>query len=196
MAQKNDRPECSWQEWPLARKEFLMPENQVTIAEIRTLADYPPGLIGTIAALFGRSIAASHGVDWTLDAMIADQQCEFFRRFDPARDRVWVAMDQGVPKGSLTIEGPRPEEGRQAARLRFFILDETLSGLGLGRQMITLAMKFCREQGYPGVFLTTLPGLDAALRLYYDHGFVLAGESAETFHGSGYIEQTLECTIK
>jgi GNAT superfamily N-acetyltransferase len=173
-----------------------MREKQVAIAEVRTMADYPPGLIGTIAALFGRSIAASHGVDWTLDAMIAHQQCEFFRRFDPARDRVWVAMDQGVPRGGLTIEGPRPEEGREAARLRFFILDEALRGLGLGRQMIALAMNFCREQGYAGVFLTTLPGLDAALRLYHDYGFVLAGQSAETFHGSGYIEHTLECTIK
>lgn len=173
-----------------------MPEDQVTTAEIRTLADYPPGLIGTIASLFGRCIAASHGVDWTLDAMIADQQCEFFRRFDPARDRVWVAMDRGVPKGGLTIEGPRPEEGRQSARLRFFILDEALRGVGLGRQMITLAMEFCREQGYPRVFLTTLPGLDAALRLYYDQGFVLVEESLETFHGSRCVEQTLECTIK
>ncbi|HEY3786266.1 MAG TPA: hypothetical protein VGL55_13365 [Steroidobacteraceae bacterium] len=37
-------------------------------------AGYPPGLIGTVGSLFGRCIAASDGVDWTLDWMIAEQQ--------------------------------------------------------------------------------------------------------------------------
>lgn len=164
----------------------------VTLAVVRTMADYPPGLIGTIAALFGRSIAASHGVDWTLDAMIAEEQIELFRRFDPLRDRVWVALDGGIPKGGLTIEGPRPEAGQDAARLRFFILDESLRGLGLGRRMVAEAMRFCRDQGYPRVYLTTLPGLDAAFRLYAEHGFVLVERRDEAFHGSRFVEQILE----
>jgi len=116
---------------------------------VRTIADYPPGLIGTIAALFGRAMAASHGVDWTLDAMIAGEQIEFFRRFDPTSDRVWVATDAGIPKGGLTIEGPRPEAGQDAARLRFFILDESVRGRGLGRRMVADAMRFCRDRRYP-----------------------------------------------
>src|SRR5579862_3497204 len=123
----------------------MAPPN-VTLAVMGSLAEYPPGLIGTISALFGRSIAASHGVDWTLDAMIAEQQIELFRRFDPARDRVWVALDAGTPMGALTIEGPRPEAGQDAARLRFFILAESLRGLGLGRRMVAEAMRFCRER--------------------------------------------------
>src|SRR5580704_16919741 len=110
----------------------MEPMTNTTVKVIHTLEDYPPGLIGTISALFGRHMATSHGVDWTLDAMVAEQQCEFFRRFDPKRDRVWVALDQGQPRGALTIDGPRPEEGREWARLRFFILDEALRGQGLG----------------------------------------------------------------
>lgn len=62
----------------------------MSIKVMRSITEYPPGLLGVISALFGRSIAASHGVDWTLDAMIAEQQCEFFRRFDPELDRVGV----------------------------------------------------------------------------------------------------------
>lgn len=62
--------------------------NSTTILVIQSINDYPPGLIGTVAALFGRTIAASHGVDWTLDAMIAEEQSKFFSRFDPGRDRV------------------------------------------------------------------------------------------------------------
>jgi GNAT superfamily N-acetyltransferase len=134
-----------------------------------------------VAALFGQTIAASHGVDWTLEAMIAEQQCQFFRQFDPSRDRVWIALEGGGPRGALTIEGPRPETGRQATRLRFFILDESLRGRGLGRLMMKQAMLFCREQGYRRVFLTTLHGLDAAMRLYELYGFTQVAKSGRLF---------------
>lgn len=167
----------------------------VTIVAMRSMNEYLPGLIGTVTALFGRTIAASHGVDWTLDVMIAEQQCEFFRRFDPSRDRVWVALEEGCPRGALTIDGPWPEMGRQAARLRFFILDESLRGLGLGRLMMSHAIDFCRERGYKRVFLTTLPGLDAAMRLYELYGFARVGQSETTFHGSRSVELTLESEL-
>jgi hypothetical protein len=36
------------------------------VTVMRTMHVYPPGFIGTTTALFGRSIAASHGTDWTL----------------------------------------------------------------------------------------------------------------------------------
>lgn len=168
----------------------------VTILVMRSMSEYPPGLIGTVSTLFGQTIAASHGVDWTLDAMIAEKQCEFFRRFDPSRDRVWIAIEEGRPRGALTIDGPRPEKGRQAARLRFFILDASLRRRGLGRSMMDEAMRFCREKGYPRVFLTTLPGLDAAMRLYKLHGFAQVAESAEVFHGSHSVELTLEAHLE
>lgn len=164
----------------------------VVVKVVTTLAEYPPGLIGTVAALFGRSIAASHGVDWTLDAMIAEKQCEFFRRFDPDRDRVWVAMEGEQPRGALTIEGPRPETGEGAARLRFFILDPGLRGQGLGRRMMSQAMEFCRASGYRRVYLTTLQGLDAALHLYEEYGFTFRSQAPAPFHGSHHVEQILE----
>ena len=80
----------------------MHPEDPIVLKVMTTLEEYPPGLIGTVAALFGRCIAASHGVDWTLDAMIAEKQCEFFRRFAPGRDRVWVVMEGAQPRGALT----------------------------------------------------------------------------------------------
>ncbi len=175
-----------------AKLEAPIPRS-ISILVMQSMADYPPGLIGTVSALFGRTIAASHGVDWTLDAMIAEQQCEFFRRFDGERDRVWIAMRDGFPKGALTIDGPRPEQGRKAARLRFFILEDSVRGLGVGRAILDAAIEFCRKRAYPSIFLTTLPGLDAAMRLYRERGFIAIAESEESFHGSRFVEQTWEC---
>jgi len=162
----------------------------VSIHVVRTLSDYPAGLIGTISALFGRTIAASHGVDWTLDVMLAEEQCAFFRRFDPDCDRVWVALAGAVPMGGLTIEGPR--DPAASARLRFFILDESLRGRGVGRRLLADGIEYCRTKGWQGIYLTTLPGLDAALHLYRDAGFILKGETPGSFHGSNYAEQIYE----
>lgn len=166
------------------------------IVAMHSLADYPAGLIGTVSALFGRTIGPSHGVDWTLDAMLAEEQIAFFRCFDPTRDRVWVAMDGDCPAGAITIEGPRPELGEHAARLRFFILDKALRGRGLGNEMMLHAMCFCKEKQYKRVFLTTLPGLEAAMRLYEKYGFRQVGQSGETFHGSRFAELRLETNIE
>jgi GNAT superfamily N-acetyltransferase len=165
----------------------------VILKVVCTLADYPPGLIGTVSALFGRHVSASHGVNWTLDAMIAEEQCEFFRRFDPERDRVWVPMEGAVPKGGLTIEGPRSH--RESARLRFFILDESLRGQGIGRRMLAEAMQFCRDRHWRRIYLTTLSGLDAAMHLYAGQGFSLVSESRDAFHGSRAFEQTYESLL-
>jgi ribosomal protein S18 acetylase RimI-like enzyme len=170
----------------------MHPQDPVVLRVMTRLEEYPPGLIGTVTALFGSGIAASHGVDWTLEAMIAEKQCEFFRRFAPGRDRVWVAMQGDRPLGALTIEAPRPEACEQAARLRFFILDPCLRGRGLGRRMMREAMQFCRESEYRRVLLTTLPRLDAALHLYEECGFTLVSRAAQAFHGSEHLEQVLE----
>lgn len=175
---------------------MIDPSEKLTLITISSMDQYPPGLIGTVSSLFGRTIAGSHGVDWTLDAMIAEQQCEFFRRFDGRLDRVWAAMHGKSPMGGLTIEGPRTDETPRSARLRFFILDDSLRGRGLGRRMLAEAMQFCREKGYERVFLTTLPNLDAALHLYRQQGFALISKTPGTFHGSCFVEETLESWLK
>jgi hypothetical protein len=43
--------------------------------------------------------------------------------------------------------------------------------------------------------LTTLPGLDAAMRLYAEQGFALVSKRDQAFHGSRYVEQVLECNV-
>jgi GNAT superfamily N-acetyltransferase len=170
-------------------------QEDIRVIAMTSIRDYPPGLIGVVSALFGQTISASHGADWTLDAMIAEQQCEFFRRFDPERDCVWIAMSNGGPRGALTIDGPRTEIARGAARLRFFVLDDSLRGRGLGRFMVAEAIRFCRDKRYHRIFLTTLPGLDAAMHLYKEQGFKQIAENDMGFHGSVSSEQTFECKL-
>jgi N-acetylglutamate synthase-like GNAT family acetyltransferase len=61
--------------------------------------------------------------------------------------------------------------------------------------MMAEAIQFCRQQQYRSLFLTTLPRLDAAMHLYAECGFTLVAQNERAFHGSQFVEQTVECRL-
>ncbi len=127
-----------------------------------------PGVVGEIAALHARHYAASHGFGAVFEAKVARELGEFLSR--PARvgDLFRAVEGEGRALGSLALE----DEGGGVAHLRWFILDETLRGTGLGRRMLGEAMAHARAQGFTRIYLWTLEGLPAAARLYAGFGFV------------------------
>jgi ribosomal protein S18 acetylase RimI-like enzyme len=72
--------------------------------------------------------------------------------------------------------------------LRWFIVDDTLRGSGVGRQLMSHAMKFVDER-YRETYLWTFKGLDAARHLYESFGFQLVDESEGTQWGTRVTEQ-------
>jgi len=76
-----------------------------------------------------------------------------------------VVDDQGRVLGSIVIDGSQTP----LAQLRWFILDPSLRGQGWGRRLIQAAMD--HVQHFPGAFLYTMDGLDAAIHLYRAFGF-------------------------
>jgi hypothetical protein len=47
-------------------------------------------------------------------------------------------------------------------------------------------------QSVAAIFLTTLPRPGAAMHLYAEYGFTLVAQDERAFHGSQFVEQTLE----
>jgi GNAT superfamily N-acetyltransferase len=64
-----------------------------------------------------------------------------------------------------------PLAGERVAQLRWFLVDASARGRGLGRRLLDAAVAFSREAGYERVMLWTVAGLDAALHLYRAAGF-------------------------
>nr|WP_256818260.1 GNAT family N-acetyltransferase [Klebsiella pneumoniae] len=62
--------------------------------------------------------------------------------------------------GSLAIDGE--DLGQQEAHLRWFILDDSCRGSGIGRRLLSEAMAFCDSRQFSSVQLWTFKGLDAA----------------------------------
>jgi ribosomal protein S18 acetylase RimI-like enzyme len=129
-----------------------------------------PGDLGAIAAQHGRLYAAEYGHDATFEAMVASSVANPAARGWPdERERIWIVERGGELAGSLGLT----DEGNDEARLRWFLLDPDLRGHGLGRRLLGELLAEARELGYERVTLETFSDLEAAARLYREHGFEL-----------------------
>ena len=77
-------------------------------------------------------------------------------------------------EGKVAIDGE--DLGQQEAHLRWFILDDSCRGSGIGRRLLSEAMAFCDSRQFSAVQLWTFKGLDAARKLYESFGFTLIRE--------------------
>jgi N-acetylglutamate synthase-like GNAT family acetyltransferase len=87
---------------------------------------------------------------------------EFVNQFDPQWDGFWITESDGDVVGAIVIV----KRGRGLAQLRWFILHPNYRGLGLGRELMTRAVGFCKGKQYKKVFVWTFDELHAAIHLY------------------------------
>jgi GNAT superfamily N-acetyltransferase len=128
--------------------------------------DLRPGDLGAVVALHGTVYAREYGFDPTFEAYVAGPLAEFvLSRTD--RDRLWIAERGGRLAGCVAVVGTSPEE----AQLRWFLVEPSAWGAGLGRRLLGEAVAFCAGRGYGSVFLWTVSALEAAARLYRTFGF-------------------------
>ncbi|WP_299961045.1 GNAT family N-acetyltransferase [uncultured Roseobacter sp.] len=80
----------------------------------------------------------------------------------------------GRISASIAIDG-QDLEG-DIAHLRWFIVDDTLRGTGIGKRLLDAAIAFCDAQGFSETHLWMFQGLDTSRALYERVGFRLAEE--------------------
>ena len=131
---------------------------------IRT--DLQPGDIGAIAHLHGTLYAREYGFNERFEAYVAGALANFVLKKSP-RERLWIAERDHEPVGCIAIV----EAAEKVAQLRWFLVDPTARGVGLGRNLIGDAITFCRDTGYSSVILWTVSALVDASRLYQAAGF-------------------------
>ena len=153
------------------------------------ICGYMPGSIGRIVELHGRYYARDWRFGRSFEAKVASELGELLARLDPTRDGFWIAAEDDEIVGGIAIDGSHT---REAARLRFFIVDSAHRGAGFGEQLMRTALDFCRRAGHQRVFLTTFAGLDAARKLYERHGFVLTEERSDRTWGLEVTEQRFD----
>ena len=137
------------------------------------------GYVSGVVARLTELHTTYYGELWELgpqfEAEMAEGIAEFVGRYDPEIDGLWTVVDEDATvEGGIVIDSRDIEE--EGAQLRYFILNPTVHGQGLGRELLERAMDFCHENGYDRVFLWTVDELEAAVYLYREFGF----ESTDT----------------
>ena len=151
---------------------------------------YYPGVAGKITEVHALYYHEHWGFDISFETQVGRELSEFLIEFDKSRDGLWVARRNGMFAGAVAIDGRNSQS--EGARLRWFIVVPVFQGHGIGKELISQAVAFCKENNYPRVYLWTFEGLDAARGLYERHGFVLTEENPGERWGRTVVEQRFE----
>jgi GNAT superfamily N-acetyltransferase len=167
----------------------LSPDSQAVIR-----AGDQPGDLGTVAAMHGVLYGREQGMDQTAEAYIAGGLADLVtaRASDGEEaGRLWVAEADGRLVGSIGIT--KATDG--AAQLRWFLVDPSQRGRGLGRRLLDTALGYTRSRGFRAVFLWTIAGLAPAHHLYRQVGFTLTASRPVRQWGLDVVEQRFDLDL-
>lgn len=148
---------------------------------------YRPGLVARVTEMHAVHYAREAGFGRRFETVVAGGLAAFCDRLDAPVNGIWAALQDKRIIGSVAVDGE--DLGPGLAHLRWFIVDDTMRGTGLGRRLLAAALAFSDAQHFAEMHLWTFAGLDAARHLYEANGFMLAEERLGSQWGKQVLEQ-------
>jgi DNA-binding MarR family transcriptional regulator len=155
------------------------------------LRPHRPGDMGWVVSRHGAVYAEEFGWDESFEALVAEIAAQFIRKFDPARERCWIAEQAGERVGSVLVV----RQSAQVAKLRLLLVERRARGTGLGARLVDEAVGFAREAGYRKLALWTQSILVPARRIYEKAGFRLKREEPHRSFGQDLIGEFWELKL-
>ena len=156
---------------------------------LNLIRTYGPGEASYVSYLHMKFYRENYGFKPIFEYYVMKGLSEFLQ--DPSGSNLWIAETEGLVVGSIAIV-----KTSEAAQLRWFLVDTEYQGRGIGRNLMTTAMRFCEEHKYQRVFLWTISTLEAARHLYKEFGFTLMEEKPnDDWTDSTIIEERWELNI-
>ena len=161
------------------------------IEDIRIRNTLVPGDLGYVIYLHGHFYGIEYNYGIQFEMYVASGLQEFYRNYDPARDRVWICEHNEKIIGSLVLM----HREHDTAQLRYFLIEPKYRGIGLGKRLMKSYLQFLHHCQYRSSYLWTTQELDAAASLYMRYGFTLTEEKKSTSFGKLLREQRYDLLV-
>ncbi|MGD0879587.1 MAG: GNAT family N-acetyltransferase [Anaerolineales bacterium] len=165
-------------------------KNPVMLENISIRTELRPGDMGYVIYMHGKLYKKEYNYEIQFENYVAKGLCEFYEKYNPERNRVWVCEHDSRMIGFLLLM----DRGK-AAQLRYFLIEPEYRGIGLGSKLMGLYMDYMQECGYKESYLWTTHELNTAAFLYKRIGFRLTEEKDSTAFGKPLREQRYDLVL-
>jgi DNA-binding MarR family transcriptional regulator/GNAT superfamily N-acetyltransferase len=157
-------------------------------ASIWTTRHPAPGDIGWVIERHGAVYAEEYNFNHRFEALVAQVAGAFLADHDPARERGWIAENDGIRIGSVFLVRETDEIGK----LRLLLVEPSARGKGIGKGLVEECIAFARQAGYRRITLWTNDILIAARGIYRAAGFRLVASQPHSDFGPPMVGEEWE----
>lgn len=152
---------------------------------------HQPGDMGWVIHRHGALYSQEFGWDERFEALVAEIVAKFIHKFDPQRERCWIAEKDGGIAGSVFLV----RESEKVARLRLLLVEPSARGLGIGNRLVGECTRFARQAGYKKITLWTQSILHAARHIYKKAGYRLVKQERHREFGYDLLGETWDLNL-